>query len=432
MDPLNSKINYFGKTNFRNTEKMFGIKPDDRRRHMYVIGKTGMGKTNLIQNMAIQDIRDDRGVAVMDPHGDFAEACLKAVPARRINEVIYFNPSDRDFPIGFNVMEVPVYSDKDLTASGIVGTFHKLFADSWGPRLENTLRHAILSLLAYPGSTLLEVLTLLLDESFREKVITAEEDPVLKRFWDKQFREYSQKFRAEVIEPVQNKISQFLTNPLIRNIVGQEKSRFDVRDLMDNQKILIMNLSKGRIGDDNSALLGNLMIAKMQAAAMARADAPEFERLDFHLFIDEFHNFANSSFANILAEVRKYRLNLVLAHQYVRQLIVENNTTVRDAVFGTVGTIISFRVGAEDAEVLEKQFAPAFSATDLVNLDKHCIYLQLTIDGVTAPPFSAITLPPIQTQDTEGNLEKIIRVSRERYGKPRTKVENHICNRLSF
>ena len=275
MNPSPSSINFFAKTSFRNQETIFGIKPDDRRRHMYVIGKTGMGKTNLIQNMAIQDIRAGRGVAVMDPHGDFAEACLKAVPSRRINEVIYFNPSDRDFPIGFNVMEVPPYSDKDLTASGIVGTFHKLFSDSWGPRLENTLRHAVLSLLAYPGATLLEVLTLLLNETFRESVIAKEKDPILKRFWDQQFRAYSPKFRAEVVEPVQNKISQFLTNPLIRNIVGQEKSRFDVRAVMDQQKILIMNFSKGRIGDDNCALLGNLMIAKMQAAAMARADAPE-------------------------------------------------------------------------------------------------------------------------------------------------------------
>lgn len=427
-----SEINYFAKTNFRNSDKVFGIKPDDRRRHMYVIGKTGMGKTNLIQNMAIQDIRAGRGVAVMDPHGDFAEACLKAVPARRINEVVYFNPADRDFPVGFNVMEVPPYSDKDLTASGIVGTFHKLFADSWGPRLENTLRHAALSLLAQPGSTLLEILALLLDEDFRERVIADERDPVLKRFWDKQFREYSQKFRAEVVEPVQNKISQFLTSPLIRNIVGQEKSWFDVRNIMDNQKILIMNLSKGRIGDDNSALLGNLMITKLQAAAMARADAPESRRPDFHLFIDEFHNFANSSFANILAEVRKYRLNLVLAHQYVNQLLIHNDTTIRDAVFGTVGTIVSFRVGAEDAEVLEKQFAPEFSSTDLVNLDKHCIYLQLTIDGVTARPFSAVTMPPIKTNDTERNLEKIIRVSRERYGRPRAKVETRIRSRLSL
>jgi hypothetical protein len=430
--PMNSEISFFAKTNHRNKETVFGIKTDDRRRHMYVIGKTGMGKTNLIQNMAIQDIRAGRGVAVIDPHGEFAEQCLKAVPSRRINDVLYFNPADTEFPVAFNIMDVPHYASKDLAASGIIGVFHKLWATSWGPRLENTLRHAVLSLLAYPNSTLLEVLQILVDEKFREKVIAAEKDPVLKSFWDKQFRQYSKTFRAEVVEPVQNKISQFLTNSLVRNIIGQPRSKFDVRDFMDSQKILIVNLSKGRIGEDNSALLGGMMIAKMQLAAMARADSPESQRPDFYLFIDEFHNFATKYFASILAEVRKYRLNLILAHQYINQLITDNDTTIRDAVFGTVSTLISFRVGAEDAEFLEKHFAPVFRATDLVNLDKHTIYLQLMIDGLTTPPFSAITLAPEDIRDTEKNAAKIIKVSQERYAKPRRLVESHIKAKFSF
>lgn len=424
--------NFFGRTDFRGEAKVFGIKPDDRRRHMYVLGKTGMGKTSLIQNMAIQDIRAGRGVAVLDPHGDLAETCLASVPSSRINDVVYFNPADREFPVAFNVMEVPPYSDADLNASGIVGTFHKLFADSWGPRLENTLRHAVLSLMAYPGSTLIEVLTLLLDEKFREKVIRDEKDPVLRRFWNKQFREYSAKFRAEVVEPVQNKVSQFLTNPLIRNIVGQTKSRFDVRDLMDKRKILIVNLSKGRIGEDNSALIGNLLIAKMQAAAMSRADSPEHLRPDFYLYIDEFHNFASYSFASILAEVRKYRLNLILAHQYVNQLVYRNDASVRDAVFGTVGTILSFRVGGDDGEILERHFAPEFRAGDLVNLSKYSFYLQLMIDGMAGRPFSARSLSPIDTRDTEANAGKIIRCSRERYGRAREKVEEQVRSRFSL
>ena len=424
--------NFFGRTDFRGEAKVFGIRPDDRRRHMYVLGKTGMGKSTLILNMAVQDIRAGRGVGIIDPHGDLAEACLASVPSWRTNDVVYFDPADREFPVAFNVMDVPSYSDADLTASGIIGTFRKLFADSWGPRLENTLRHAALSLLARPESTLIEVLTLLLDERFREKVIRDEKDPVLRRFWDRQFREYSARFRAEVVEPVQNKVSQFLANPLIRNIVGQSRSRFDVRDVMDGRKILIMNLSKGRIGEDNSALLGNLMIAKIQGAAMARADSPERLRPDFYLYVDEFHNFASSAFAGILAEVRKYGLALILAHQYSGQLVHKNDAAVRDAVFGTVGTVVSFRVGADDARILERHFAPEFSAADLVGLSKYCFYVQLTIEGMAARPFSARSLSPIDVSDTAPNAGNIVRCSRERYARPRARVEEQVRSRLRF
>lgn len=395
---------------------------------MYVIGKTGMGKTNLIQNMAIQDIRNGQGVCVIDPHGEFAEACLAAVPSRRINDVVYFNPADKEFPLGFNIMEVPGYTTRDLTASGIIGVFKKLWASSWGPRLENTLQHAVLSLLAYPGSTLIEVLTLLIDEKFREKIIAAERDPLLKRFWDKQFREYSKTFRTEVVEPVQNKISRFLANPLVRNIIGQSRSSFEIRDIMDKQRILILNLSKGQMGEDNSAFLGALMVAKIQLATMARADVPESARPDFYLFIDEFHNFATLSFANILAEVRKYRLNLILAHQYVTQLEEE----VQNAILGTVGTHVMFRVGALDAEILAKELTPVFTACDLLNLDKHCAYLKLMVDGQATTPFSATTLEPIDMHDTSKNFETILRVSRERYGRTHQAVERSIADKFLF
>jgi CxxC-x17-CxxC domain-containing protein len=423
---MNDEIIFFAKTNFRNKEQIFGIKQDDRRRHMYVIGKTGMGKTNLIQNMAIQDIRNGKGVAIVDPHGEFAEECLKAVPANRINDVIYFNPADTANPIAMNVMEKVDPEYRHLIASGLVGVFKKIWADSWGPRLEYLLRNAILALLEYPTSTLLGVTKILVDKEYRTKVMEKVSDPVIKSFWTEEFTKYHDRLMADAIAPIQNKVGQFLSSSLIRNIVGQVKSSFDIRYVMDNQKILIMNLSKGRIGEDNSALLGAMMITKIQLAAMARVDMPENQRKDFYLYVDEFQNFATESFANILSEARKYRLNLILAHQYITQL----DERVQNAVFGNVGTLITFRVGASDAEFLEKEFSPVFYMTDLVNLAKYNIYLKLMIDGVATSPFSANTLPPIDTSDTGVNYEKIIRVSAERYGTPRKIVEDKI-NRWS-
>lgn len=416
------QINFFAKTNFRNSEKIFGIKIDDRRRHTYVIGKTGMGKTNLVQNMAIQDIQNGDGVAIMDPHGEFAEECLKAVPAERIKDVIYFNPADTEFPIAMNVMEQVDSSYRPLIASGLVGVFKKIWADSWGPRLEYLLRNAILALLEYPGATLLGVTRILIDKKYRETVLEKVTDPVIKSFWEEEFSKYNQNFAVEAIAPIQNKVGQFLSSALIRNIVGQEKSAFSMRDIMDNQKILIMNLSKGRIGEDNSALLGAMMITKIQLSAMERVDIPEDERKDFYLYVDEFQNFATESFANILSEARKYRLSLILAHQYIAQL----EESVRDAVMGNVGTIITFRVGAADAEYLEKEFDPIFYANDLVNLAKYNIYLKLMIDGVSTMPFSAVTLPPIDLGVKKVDIKKIIDASREQYAAPREVVEKKI------
>jgi CxxC-x17-CxxC domain-containing protein len=423
----NDKITTFAKTNFRGQERVFGIKEDDRRRHFYVVGKTGTGKTTMIQNMAIQDVQNGRGVAIVDPHGEFAEEVLKAVPASRINDVIYFNPADQQWPIAFNVMEKVDTEYRHLIASGLVGVFKKIWADSWGPRLEYILRNAILALLEYPSSTLLGVTRILVDKNYRERVVEKITDPVVKSFWVDEFTKWNERVLQEVISPIQNKVGQFLSSALIRNIVGQTKSAFNIRDLMDQEKVIIMNLSKGRIGEDNSALLGAMMITKIQLAAMARVDVPENERKDFYLYVDEFQNFATDSFANILSEARKYHLNLILAHQYIGQLTTDTSTKVRDAVFGNVGTLATFRIGAEDAEFLEKEFEPIFMAQDLVNLPNRNIYIKLMIDGLTGSAFSAETLAPIDLAKTEGNAEKVIKVTRERYGTSREIVEEKIA-----
>jgi CxxC-x17-CxxC domain-containing protein len=421
-----SEITFFAKTNFRNQETTFGIKTDDRRRHVYVIGKTGMGKTNLMENLVVQDIANGHGVAYVDPHGDTAEKLIKSIPANRINDVIYFNPADQDYPIAFNVMEKVNAEYRHLIASGLVGVFKKIWADSWGPRLEYILRNAILGLLEYPSATLLGVTRILVDKKYRERVVDKITDPVVKSFWVDEFSKWNDRILQEVISPIQNKVGQFLSSALIRNIVGQTKSSFDIREIMDNRKILILNLSKGRIGEDNSALIGAMMITKIQLAAMARVDMPEEERRDFYLYVDEFQNFATESFANILSEARKYRLNLILANQYITQI----EEKVRDAIFGNAGTLVSFRVGAADAEFLEKEYEPIFTANDLVNLPKYHIYLKLMIDGIAGDAFSATTLPPVSFEGTLANEEKVIKVSRERYASSRAEVEEKI-NRWS-
>jgi len=418
----------FAKTNYRGQERKFGVKIDDRRRHMYVIGKTGMGKTTLLENMAIADIQAGRGIAIVDPHGQFADKMLDFVPPERINDVIYFNPADYDYPIAFNIFERVDQQYKHLIADGLVGVFKKIWADSWGPRLEYILRNSILALLDYPSSTLLGVTRMLVDKSYRKKVVQKIQDPVVRSFWVNEYANYSENFRNEAISPIQNKVGQFLSSSLIRNIIGQPQSAINLREIMDNGKILLMNIAKGKVGEENSALLGAMMITKIQMAAMSRANIAEEERRDFYLYIDEFQNFSTESFANILSEARKYRLNLIMAHQYITQM----EETVRDAVFGNVGTIICFRVGAMDAEFLEPEFQPIFTQLDLVNLTKFEIYLKLMIDGVASNAFSAATLPPIEKEVKiyPESREKIIRVSRERYASDRATVEEKI-NRWS-
>ncbi|HCM67902.1 MAG: hypothetical protein A2898_04130 [Candidatus Kerfeldbacteria bacterium RIFCSPLOWO2_01_FULL_48_11] len=419
-DQNNIEITVFAKTNFRNQDRRFGIKIDDRRRHMYLIGKTGMGKTTVLENMIIADIRSGRGLAVVDPHGDLVEKVINFIPSYRINDVVYMNPGDLEYPIGFNVLESVDITQRHLVASGLMGVFTKIWEGVWSARMEYILNNCILALLEYPGSTMLGIARILVDKGFRRKVIEKITDPVVKSFWKDEYAAYNDKFRNEAIAPIQNKVGQFLSSALIRNIVGQPKSTIDLRNLMDTEKIVLLNLAKGRIGEASSSLLGAMMITRLQLAAMSRVDIPEEERKDFFLYVDEFQNFATESFAGILSEARKYRLDLILAHQYIEQLSEE----VRAAVFGNVGTIMCFRVGAADAEFLAKEFFPTFAEEDLLNLTKYNVYMKLMIDGVASEPFSASTLPPLA--GLTNNRDKVIDVSRERYGKPRAIVEEKI------
>ncbi len=419
-------IIYIGKCNFRGNERVFGIKTKDRRQHMYVIGKTGVGKTALLKNLALQDIRAGRGLAIIDPHGEFVEEVLSQIPPERTNDVIYFNPVDTEFPIGFNVLEVPDQKYKHLVVSDLLGIFTKIWANVWSARMEYILQNCIMALLDTPGTTLLGIPRLLVDKDYRQKIIANVKDPVVKSFWVHEYETWRDQFRNEAIVPIQNKVNQFLNTAFIRNIVGQPKSTLNIPEIMNSRKILLVNVSKGRIGEDNSALLGAMIITKIQLASMERVRILEDERVDFYLYVDEFQNFATDSFASILSEARKYRLNIIIAHQYVGQLVTDVSTKVRDAVFGNVGTMITFRVGATDAEFLEPEFTPEFMGQDIINLPNHHVYLKLMVDGVTSRPFSSVTLPPLQFETDPEVREKIIKVSRQRYAKPRVEVEDKI------
>lgn len=417
---------YFAKTNFRNQMRKFGIKTDDRRRHMYVIGKTGMGKTTLLENLILSDIYAGHGACYVDPHGDTAEKILDYIPSWRINDVVYFNPADLNHPVGFNILEAVDDDMKHLVAAGMMGVFKKIWENVWSARMEYILNNTILALLDTPGSTLLGINRVLSDRDYRKVIVGNVKDPIVRQFWVKEFASYQDKFASEAVAPIQNKVGQFLSASVIRNIVAQAKSTINIRKIMDEEKIFIVNLSKGRIGEDASRLLGGMIITKIQMSAMERVDTPESERNDFYLYVDEFQNFAVESFASILSEARKYRLNLVMAHQYIAQLTEE----VRDAVFGNVGTIVSFRVGSPDAQFMEDEFMPRFTPEDIINLPKFQIYLKLMIDGVTSQPFSAATLPPIAHRT--GSVEKVVEQSRERYAYDREKIEEHVVEWSGF
>jgi len=423
VDP-EKEVVFFGRTNYRNINRLFGIKRRDRRQHTYVIGKTGVGKTALLDNMVVQDILNGSGVCVIDPHGEFVEGLLEKIPKERIDDVIYFNPANPDFHIGFNILDLPDPKYKNLVASGLMGIFTKIWANVWSARMEYIMNNAVLALLDTPGTTLLGITRILVDKEYREKIISNVKDPVVKAFWVNEYEQWRDQFRNEAIAPIQNKVGQFLSSSMIRNIVGQAKSTIDIFDIMNTSKILLVNVSKGRIGEDNSRLLGAMIITKVQLSAMERVRIPEDERLDFYMYVDEFQNFATDAFASILSEARKYRLNLTLAHQYTGQLVTDNSTVVRDAVFGNVGTMITFRVGAADAEFLEKEYAPEFVEQDLVGLPNHHIYLKLMVNGVTSRPFSATTLPPFELQSS--NPQEIIDESCRRFARPREEVEEEI------
>src|SRR3989344_2578090 len=417
----NNPIVEFGESNFRSRKLRFGIKQDDRRRHMYVIGKTGMGKTEMLKNIAIQDIQEGRGLAFVDPHGDPVEELLDYVPKERVKDVVYINPFDLDYPIAFNVMEQVRFEDRHLVADGLMGVFKKIWVDAWSARMEYILNNTILALLESPDSTLLGINRMLADKVYRNQVVEKVSDPVVKAFWTQEFAKYTDRLASEATASIQNKVGQFVSSAVIRNMVGQPQRNLNMRKIMDEQKILLGNISKGRIGEDASRLLGALLITKLQLAAMSRVNIPEHERKDFTLVVDEFQNFATASFANILSEARKYRLSLIIAHQYVAQM----DEIVRDAVFGNVGTIITFRVGAEDAELLEKELAPEFTAIDVVNLAKYNIYLKLMIDGVASRAFSASTMPPIAKPEISYR-QNIIEESRRQFGTPREEIEKKI------
>ncbi|MFH0820804.1 MAG: DUF87 domain-containing protein [Candidatus Peregrinibacteria bacterium] len=416
-------LTILGTTNFRGHQEQFGIKSEDRRRHVYIIGKTGMGKSVLLQNMLCSDIRAGKGVAVVDPHGDLAEAVIDFIPANRTNDVAILDPSDVSHPFAFNMLE---YTDdpnrRNLMVSGLLGVFKKMYAESWGPRLEHILRNCLLALAEYPNTSMLGIMRILVDNEYRRKVVASVTNPTVRSFWEDEFAKMQDKFRTEAISPIQNKVGQFLSSPLIRNIVGQVKSTVNIRFMIDSGKIIIVNLSKGKIGEDNSSLLGSMLITKFQLDAMSRADIAEKDRKDFYLYVDEFQNFATDAFATILSEARKYRLDLTMANQYINQMPEE----VRDAVFGNVGSIVCFQVGYDDAEFFSMQFSEEVLPNDIVDLPKYHNYTTLMIDGMPSKTFSVSTLPPPEANPEEGRRDKIIRLSRERYCTPREVVEEKI------
>ncbi len=411
MDEANKqKVNFFAKTEFRNKPTIFGIKEEDRRKHVYIVGKTGAGKSTLIANMAIDDIRKGRGVGVIDPHGDLCETILNYIPKRRINDVVYLEPFDTERPFALNVLEMHGQQHKDLVSSGIVAIFSKLYKDSWGPRLEYILRNVILTLLNVPGSTLTDVLSILSQVEFRRKTVSQLTDTVLKGFWELEFAKMSEKLRSEAVSPIQNKVGQFVTSTMIRNIVGRAKSTINLEEIMNGKKILLLNLSQGKLGEDNASLLGAMIITQIQLAAMNRAFIDEKERQDFFLYVDEFQNFATSTFIKILSEARKYRLSLTLTNQYIGQL----DEDIEHAIFGNVGSLMSFVVGARDAHMLSLEYGELYTENDLVALEKFEMVLKLSIDNMTSLPFPSHTLPLPASKNE--NREKIIRLSKEKYG----------------
>jgi hypothetical protein len=415
-----------GILNFRGKEVKFGIKQKDRLRHIYIIGKTGQGKTTLLENMINFDIQNKNGLAFLDPHGDSVQRILDYIPKERIDDVIYFNPADVNHPIAFNPLEKVSWEHRHLTALSLLSVFKKIWVDTWSARMEYILTNTLLTLLELPNSTLLDVNRLLSDEKFREKVVENLKDEVVKTFWKQEFSKYHLQFRTEAVAPIQNKIGQFITNPLIRNIIGQTESAFNLRKIMDEGKIFLANLSVGAIGEETSRLLGGLLITKFQLSAMSRVDVPEEKRKDFYLYIDEFQNFATESFINILSEARKYHLSLILAHQYLDQVPEE----IVKAIFGNVGTFIVFRLGANDAEIFNKEFGYLVKIDDLVNLPSYYIYVKLLIDGKPSNPFLAQTLPPTPKPEISYK-DEIINFNHLKYSRRRSLVEGRIAQIFS-
>lgn len=415
-----------GRVRFRARTDLVGLRLDDRRRHLAIIGKTGMGKTTLLHQLIASDMQANRGLALLDPHGDLADAILDRVPRHRTNDVIVFDASDREYPLSFNVLTCRDAHQRGLTASAVVSAFKKLYGESWGPRLEHILRNALLALLETPGASLLSLQRLLSDTAYRKTVTGRLRDPVVRGFWEREFASWKPQYQAEALSPIQNKVGQFLSIPTLRAIVGQGRTSLDLRSVMDEGRILVVNLSKGRIGDDASSLLGSLLVTAMQLAAMSRAEIPENARRDFTLYVDEFQNFATDSFATILSEARKYRLSLVLANQYLAQM----EEATADAVFGNVGSLLVFQVGARDAEALTEQLGGDVTPPDLLALPRFRAYARLLVDGMPSRPFSMETLPP-RASEHAGRSAVIRRTSRHRYNRPAALVEEEIHHALT-
>jgi hypothetical protein len=416
-------VSLFGLTNFRGNHQKFGIKRSDRGRHMYIIGQTGAGKSMLLQLLTLSDVYHNQGFAVIDPHGDYATDIMKYIPAHRLDDVVYFDATDRDNPMAFNPMEVEDGNPKNHISSELVGVLKRMFENSWGPRLEYILRYTILALLDYPGATMLDITRMLTEKDFRKKVIREIQDPVVRTFWVTEFASWNEKFASEAVAPVLNKVGAFVADPLVRNIVGQKKSAFNIRKIMDEGKIFIVNLSRGQVGEDNAAILGSLMVTKIQLAAMSRADMALSDRKPFYLYVDEFQNFATDSFAVIMSEARKYGLNLTVANQYVAQM----PETVRDAVFGNVGTMVTFRIGPTDSVVMSKYYEPTFEPQDITRLNNQNIFISMIVNGEKAIPFSAKTLR--MPDPEESHFDEIVAISRERYASRRDEVETEIRGR---
>jgi len=410
-DEEKQTINFFAKTLFKNRETIFGVKDIDRLRHIWTVGKTGTGKSTMIANMVIDDFKKGRGVAVIDPHGDLCDDILDYIPKSRINDTIYFNPADKEFPIIVNPLEVVNREEAELVVSGLMSIFTKIWENVWSARMEYILRNCFMTLSEVENSTLEDVLRLLSNNSFRNRTLAKINDQSLINFWKDEYEKMPERLQKEAISPIQNKVGQFVTSPLIRRIISPPKSTISLDTVMNERKILIANLSQGRLGEDNAALLGATLITKFQVTAMRRVDVPKEERTPFYLYVDEFQNFATESFVKILSEARKFGLALTLANQYMAQIPPE----VQKAILGNAGSLIAFSVGAEDAAIVFKEYAEVFSQNDLINLRNYQIAIKLMIDGHSTRPFLANTLPlPVSRNQ---NRQKVINVSRERYGK---------------
>lgn len=410
-------LSLFGVTNYHNNFIPFGVKRSDRRRHLYVVGKSGSGKSKFLELLIKEDFDSGQGVAVLDPHGDLVDNVMRYIPEHRINDVVVFDPSDTDFPIAFNPLENVGEAYKMQVTIGFIDIFKKLFGANWSDRLEHVLRYTTLALLDSPNTTVLSILKMLTDKNYRQKIISRIQDSVVKNFWVSEFAAWSEKFDAEAITPLLNKVGQLVSTNMIRNIVGQPENKFNIRHIMDNRKILLMKVSKGLLGEENSSLLGSMIITKMYQAAMQRAEMREEERNDFYFYIDEFQNFATDTFAEILSEARKYRLNLTIAHQYMGQLL----PVVQKTVFGNVGSIVSFRVGADDAGILANEYEPIFKERDIINLGVREFYTKMSVNGEIREAFSGKTLEVPRIENDYTN--QIIQHSRENYCTPKVEVE---------